>query len=199
MDNTPDEERSPVQTASRGPALVANDLDELVRQKQRFQVIYADPPWRYRNRASRGAAHNHYPTMSIPEIAALPVDQLAAKNSYLHLWATSGFLIEALQLMKGWGFDYRDAMVWIKPQMGMGNYWRLSHEILLLGVRGDPRWNADDIMSWQMAPRTTHSRKPELFRTLIERTCDGPYVELFARRTVPGWTVWGNQITREIG
>lgn len=177
-------------------AFIAEDLNELVQSRQRFGVIYADPPWRYDNQATRAATGNHYSGLSIPEIAAIPVDQLAAKDCYLHLWTTNGFLKDALKLLDGWGFEFKSNMIWTKPQMGLGNYWRVSHETLLLGKRGNPKWKARNLMSWTKMPRTAHSAKPEIFREMIERTNDGPYLELFGRRTAPGWTVWGNQIDR---
>jgi N6-adenosine-specific RNA methylase IME4 len=113
-----------------------SDLNRLVESGIKFPTILMDPPWRYGNKASRGAAENHYPTMSLPEIASLPVGELATKNAHLHLWTTNGFLFEAERLMQMWDFIYKSMLVWTKPQMGCGSYWRVSHEFLLLGVKG---------------------------------------------------------------
>lgn len=178
------------------PAQIVERLDDLVGTGRRFGVIYADPPWHYANQGTRAATGNHYHGMSQDQLAALPVEALAAEDCFLHLWTANGFLNDALDLMRHWGFTYKSNFVWIKPQMGLGNYWRLSHEILLLGRRGRPVWRARDLMSWQQRARTAHSAKPEVFRTAIERASAGPYLELFGRRTAPGWTVWGNQIDR---
>lgn len=178
------------------PAQIVEHLDDLVKDGRQFGVIYADPPWHYDNQGTRAATGRHYQGMSLDEMAALPVCRLAAADCYLHLWTTNGFLGDAINLMQHWGFEYKSNFVWVKPQMGLGNYWRLSHEILLLGKRGRPVWRARDLMSWAEHPRTAHSAKPEVFRTAIERASQGPYLELFGRRTAPGWTVWGNQIDR---
>ena len=90
--------------------------------------------------------------------------------------------------------------LWVKPQLGMGNYWRVSHEFLLLGVRGKLAFADRTVRSWQVARRTVHSRKPFLFRSLIERVSPGPYLELYGREEQPssGWTVYGNQVERRL-
>src|SRR5262245_52721300 len=84
-----------------------NSLDDLVERGCKFRTIYADPPWHYTNAASRGAAQNHYDTMTVEEIAGLPVQQLAASESHLHLWTTNAFLFEAKQVIEAWGFTYK--------------------------------------------------------------------------------------------
>ena len=174
-------------------ATVTN-LDDLHGQK--FATIYADPPWQYDNRASRGAAENHYSTMTVDEICEMPVGELAADSAHLHLWTTNAFMFESIRVIEAWGFQYEEAFVWCKPQMGMGNFWRVSHEILMLGVRGNLPFQ-DKPISWGEFPRKQHSEKPEQVRGLIERTSPGPYLELFGRKPVIGWTVFGNQIDRQ--
>ncbi len=154
--------------------------------------MYADPPWTYENQASRGAAR--YRTMSIEEICKLPVEQLLDFNAHLHLWTTSSFLFEAKRVMEAWGFTYKSCFVWCKPQIGCGNYWRLAHELLLLGVRGRLRFFDRALRSWLLATRTSHSTKPDRIRELVERASPGPPLELFGRRTCPSWTVYGDQI-----
>ena len=168
-----------------------NDLDDLAGQ--RFGCIYADPPWPYTNQASRGATGNHYSTMSISDLRALPIANLAAKQSHLHLWATSSFLFEARSILDAWGFEFKGTFVWVKPQMGMGNYWRNAHEILLLGVKGDQPALSKREISWIEYPRGLHSEKPEAIRQRIARLSPGPFLELFGRRPIRGWTVYGNQ------
>lgn len=176
---------------------VVDDLSNLVRRGARFPTIYCDPPWRYENRASRGAAENHYCTMTVDEIASLPVTQLASRDAHLHLWATSGFLREAFDIMDAWGFSYKSGLIWIKEQMGMGNYWRISHEYLLLGVRGRLMFRDRARPSWVSARRGVHSRKPGVFRHLVEKVSPGPYLELFGREEIPDgqWTVFGNEVS----
>lgn len=100
--------------------------------------------------------------------------------------------------LRAWGFEFKSQFVWGKPQLGLGNYWRIAHELLLLGRRGSPEWRARDLRSWGEFPRRGHSAKPEEVRTMIERACEGPYLELFGRRAAPGWTVWGNQVSRDL-
>lgn len=172
----------------------ATDLDTLISAGQRFACIYADPPWRYGNQATRGATDNHYPTMAIEDIKALPVADLADDDAHLHLWTTTSFLAEALQVIESWGFTYKSQLIWTKPQIGLGNYWRVSHEILLLGVRGRCPFLDKSMPSWIEAPREAHSVKPQVFRQAVERVSPGPRIELFARQASPGWTAWGNQV-----
>jgi N6-adenosine-specific RNA methylase IME4 len=178
--------------------LVVDNLQALLDAGLRFGTVYADPPWRYDNRASRGAAEDHYATLSLDEIAALPVRQLAARQAHLHLWTTNAFLFEARQVMAAWGFRYRSCLVWCKPQLGMGNYWRLSHEFLLLGVRGDLPFRRRGRKSWVVARREAHSSKPDVFRRLVARVSPAARIELFGRKRVPGWTVFGDAVAGHV-
>lgn len=113
-----------------------------------FGTVYADPPWRYGNQGTRGATGDHYPGMSVDEICALPVAKLAASNAHIHLWTTNAFLFEAHRVMSAWGFEYKSCYVWVKPQIGMGNYWRVSHEFMLFGVRGSLPFADRTLRSW---------------------------------------------------
>jgi N6-adenosine-specific RNA methylase IME4 len=175
-----------------------NSLEDLIERGCKFRTIYADPPWHYTNAASRGAAQNHYDTMTIESIAGLPVQQLAADEAHLHLWTTNAFLFDAKQVIEAWGFTYKSCLVWIKPQLGNGNYWRVSHEFLLLGVRSNLTFADRTQQSWICAERTQHSAKPRIFQTLIEHVSPPPRLELFARTQSDGWTTWGNQIQRSL-
>lgn len=179
---------------------IVRDLRSLVDNKLKFGTVYADPPWPYSNRAARGAAEKHYRTMTIDAICAEPVSQLAAEQAHLHLWTTNAFLREAFDVIHAWGFRYKSCLIWIKPQLGMGNYWRVSHEFLLLGVRGNLPFADRTIRSWQLSRRTTHSRKPFHFRALIEQVSPSPYLELYGREEQPesSWTVYGNQVERRL-
>lgn len=173
-----------------------------------FGTIVADPPWSYGNTSTRGAAENHYPTMSIEELCALDVARdRAADQSHLYLWTTAGHLPDAFTVMESWGFEYKTYLVWIKPQMGMGNYFRVSTELVLFGVRGGLRTTQRDIKNYFDAPRQKHSAKPMLLQDIAARTSPGPYLELFTRCHSAdvldgqcscsscrlGWTTWGNQ------
>lgn len=179
---------------------IVRDLRSLVASEMKFSTILADPPWRYDNVASRAAAENHYATLSVEEICNEPIDQLVASNAHLHLWTTNAFLEPAFTVMRAWGFQFKSCLVWIKPTIGMGNYWRVSHEFLLFGVRGRLPFRRNNVCSWVLAPRTTHSRKPFRFRELIEQVSPGPYLELYGREEQPNteWTVFGNQVERRL-
>lgn len=182
--------------ARPGECCTVEDLSTL-SAGEKFGCIYADPPWGYSNQATRASTDNHYPTMSVDEIAALPVGELAAERSHLHLWTTNAFLFECPRIFAAWGFEFKSAFIWNKPQMGIGNYWRNSHEYLLLAVRGGLTAADRGLKSWGVFDRTEHSAKPEKVRVDVEKLSPGPYLELFGRKPVPGWTVWGNQIRKE--
>lgn len=176
-----------------------SDLHAAAASGRKYGTIYADPPWQYDNQSTRAAMGNHYGGMTVDEICALPVRELAADDSHLHLWTTNAFLFDCPRILAAWGFEFKSTFVWVKPQMGIGNYWRNSHEILLTAVRGDAkRFNDHSMMSWLECPRSAHSSKPEQIRTYIERASPGPYLELFARRQAEGWSAWGNQIERTL-
>jgi N6-adenosine-specific RNA methylase IME4 len=175
------------------PGVYVTDLAALVASGQRFGCIYVDPPWPYTNQATHGATNDHYASMTLEQICALPVASLALPQAHLHLWTTSAFLFACPQIFAAWGFTHKGEMVWEKPTMGLGNYYRLAHELCLLGVRGDLTAQQHNIISWFRAPRGVHSAKPDIARDRIEQLSPGPYLELFGRAAVPGWTVWGNQ------
>lgn len=163
-----------------------------------YGTIYADPPWLYGNQGTRAATGNHYGGLTIEELCALPVAERAAPNAHLHLWTTNAFLFDARTVMEAWGFTYKSCFVWVKPQMGIGNYWRVSHEFMLFGLRGDAPFRDRSLMSWAELDRGKHSAKPEPVRAMIERASPGPYLEVFGRRAVPHWDVWGNEVSRDL-
>lgn len=180
-----------------------DDLEALAQQVESgarapFGTVYADPAWQYGNQGTRGSTGDHYVGMTVEQICALPVSRLAAEQSHLHLWTTNAFLFDAQRVMQAWGYTYKSCYIWVKPQIGMGNYWRVSHEFLLLGVRGNLTFAANNLRSWGEFRRGQHSAKPEQIRDLIHVASPGPRVELFARRAVEGWTCWGNEIAREV-
>lgn len=175
------------------------DLFRLAQQGKKYGTIYADPPWQYDNQATRACTGKHYDGMSVDELCALPIPMLAADDAHLHLWTTNGFLFECPKIFAAWGFEFRSSFIWVKPKIGIGNYWRNSHEFLLTAVRGDAkRFNDHSIPSWLECDRGPHSEKPEQARRFIERASPGPYLELFGRHAVNGWAVWGNQIERSL-
>jgi N6-adenosine-specific RNA methylase IME4 len=160
-----------------------------------FATIVADPPWQYTNTSTRGAAEDHYPTMSIAELCDLPVESWSAPEAHLYLWTTNGFLREAFDIVDAWGFEYKTTLVWAKPQIGMGNYFRSSTEYVLFGTRGGLRTLDGNQRNWFEAPRTQHSRKPGLFFDIVHQASPPRYLEMFARqrRLDPDWDYWGNE------
>ena len=176
------------------PMNVSKSLQSFVDGPEKFGCVYADPPWRYGNQATRASTDRHYGTMSVEEIADLPIRQIVADNAHLHLWTTNAFLFDCQKIMTSWGFEYKSCFVWVKPRMGIGNYWRVSHEFLLFGVRGDCPFMARNEMSWANIPRGRHSAKPDRIRQTIERVSPAPRIELFARDCFDGWSAWGNQM-----
>lgn len=175
------------------------DLNELVRAGRRFGTIYADPPWKYDNQATRASTGNHYEGMTIEELCALPIRALAADDAHLHLWTTNGFLFEGPRIFEAWGFEFRSSFIWAKPQIGIGNYWRNAHEIVLTAVRGDAKSFADhNLRSWIECDRAEHSDKPDQVRSFIERASPTPRIELFARNMHADWVSWGNQIKQNL-
>lgn len=184
----------------------------------RFGTILADPPWQFQNKTGKVAPEhrrlNRYSTMTLQEICDLPVAKIAAPKSHLYLWVPNALLPEGLAVMKAWGFSYKSNIVWHKIRKdggsdgrGVGFYFRNVTELILFGVRGkDVRTLApgrrqvnflkkgqdeqDDLFATR---KREHSRKPDEQYDIIEGCSWGPYLEMFARGTRPGWTVWGNQ------
>jgi len=134
----------------------------------------------------------------VDDIRAMPISEYAADDAQLHLWTTNGFLRDAFQVMEAWGFEYRSVFVWCKPQLGIGNYWRVSHEFMLMGIRGSATFLDKSLKSWAELERGQHSKKPEAVRAMVEAAFHGPRLELFGRMAVPGWTVFGNEVERSL-
>ena len=166
----------------------------------KFAVIYADPPWRYENASigPRGAIENHYPTMTLAEICALPIADIAHENAVILLWTTAPKLYECMKVIDAWGFVYRTGMVWVKGKIGMGYYVRNRHEHLLICKRGELPMHPPESArcdSAVEAPRLEHSAKPEIFYDIIDAMYPGlRKIELFSRSARPGWSAWGNQV-----
>ncbi|MHB8877489.1 MAG: MT-A70 family methyltransferase [Myxococcaceae bacterium] len=156
-----------------------------------FITVVADVPWRYDDSGVQGAAERHYPTMAFAGICALPIATHAAEKAHCYLWATAPLLREAFEVLAAWGFTYVTTLVWRKPKLGLGRYFRSQTEFVLFGVKGKLPLKANDIPNLFEAPQGRHSEKPEAFFDLVERASPGPYLELFARRQRLGWVCWG--------
>jgi N6-adenosine-specific RNA methylase IME4 len=162
-----------------------------------FGTILADPPWEIGQHGAWGA-QAHYRLMSLDDIAAMPVGELATPNAHLWLWVTNATLRAGYDVMQAWGFTPRSPLTWVKPRMGLGRYLRNATEHLILGTRGNTPARFRAQPTWLFAPVQDHSHKPEEQYAVIERVSPGPYLELFARRRQPGWAAWGDQITSDI-
>lgn len=173
----------------------------------KYNIIYADPPWRYKQAKGKGVAENHYPTMHLKDICNLPIDAISNKDSVLFLWATFPMLKEALKVMASWGFTFKTvSFVWVKQNksgngyfFGLG-YWTLSNaEICLLGVKGRPKRVSKKVHQLIVSPVEGHSKKPDIARNrIVELMGDLPRIELFARQRAAGWDVWGNEVENSL-
>jgi len=164
----------------------------------KFRVIYADPPWRYSNvmpEYFREQA-DHYPTMTIEDICNLPIKDNAEDNAVLFLWATSPILEDVFKVINAWGFNYKSSFIWDKVKHNMGHYNSVRHEFLLIATRGScPPDNKKLFDSVQTIERQGHSRKPDMFREIIESLyLTGNKLHLFARENYKGWVNYGNEL-----
>ena len=156
--------------------------------KGQYNLIYCDPPWRYEFPISDSRKiENQYPTLTLLEIKEL--NPPAADNSVLLMWATAPKLYEALEVMSSWGFNYRSCAVWDKEKMGMGYWFRIQHELLLVGIKGEfsPPIEKNRIRSIISEPRGKHSQKPMVIYSIIENMFpESKKIELFARQKRKG-------------
>jgi len=186
------------------------DLRRHLRE-ERFGTILADPPWRFQNSTGKVAPEHRrlsrYGTLSLSEIAALPVGAIAADTAHLYLWIPNALLAEGLAVMDAWGFTYKSNIVWHKIRKdggsdgrGVGFYFRNVTELVLFGVRGkNARTRAAGRRQVNLLStrKREHSRKPDEIYPIIEACSRGPFLELFARGERPGWKAWGNQAQAE--
>ncbi len=180
---------------------------ELPNLAGKFATILADPPWRFTNRTGKMAPEHkrlrRYRTMTCAEICALPVVAHAADAAHCYLWCPNALLEQGLEVLRAWGFTYKTNLVWYKVRKdggpdgrGVGFYFRNVTELVLFGVRGRMRTLAPGRSQVNLfsTRKQEHSRKPEQLYELIEACSPGPYLELFARKRVDGWTAWGDEV-----
>jgi len=172
-----------------------------------FQTLLADPPWRFQNRTGKIAPEHkrlsRYETMSLTEIAQLPVADLMADQSHCYLWVPNAMVSEGLSVLSAWGFGYKSLLVWHKVRKdggsdarGVGFYFRNVTELVLFGVRGklrtrDPARRQVNLIATR---KREHSRKPDELYPIIEACSWGPYLEIFARHPRCGWASWGDEV-----
>jgi N6-adenosine-specific RNA methylase IME4 len=185
----------------------ASDDFAVFADGRKFKTILADPPWQFQNRTGKVAPEhkrlNRYLTLSLDEIKALPVANAASESAHLYLWVPNALLPEGLAVLAAWGFTYKSNIVWSKIRKdggpdgrGVGFYFRNVTELLLFGTRGkNVRTLAPGRRQVNMIAtrKREHSRKPDEQYKLITDCSPGPYLEMFARGTWPGWAIWGHQ------
>lgn len=186
-----------------------NASDDLLKSvgNRKFSTVLADPPWQFTNRTGKMAPEHkrlqRYPTMSLKEIKALPLEAITNTPAHLYLWVPNALLPEGLEVMSHWGFQYKTNLIWYKirkdggpDRRGVGFYFRNVTEVILFGVRGSkartlaPGRSQENIIT---SMKREHSRKPDEQYKVIESCSPGPYLELFSRGSRKGWFSWGNQ------
>ena len=192
---------------------------DIFTTEKKYDIIYADPPWRYQDKTCEGACAKHYNTMSVEEICALPVANLAAKDCTLFMWATYPQMQEALKVIAAWGFKYKTiAFQWVKLNrnvqvnnftiatvqdilhkvcfFGLGRWTRGNTECCLLATKGKPHRENNSVSQLIFAPLTKHSSKPPEARDRIKTLLGGGMhsIELFAREQVEDWDCWGDEV-----
>lgn len=186
---------------------------------KKYQIIYADPPWKYDNSLESGGtayfgAVVRYPVMSNEKLCSLNIKGITAKDAILFIWVTSPKLNEVLPIIESWGFNYKTvAFCWNKITTGgkwvhnMGHWTMGNIELCLLATKGHPKRISKTIKQLTIAPRTTHSKKPAIIREkIIKLVGNLPRIELFARKEdllfdadgFEGWDIWGNEVESDI-
>lgn len=204
--------------------MAQSSLDELPRNH--FRAILADPPWHFQCWVETGHSGSKLPgggknygssrgptygTLKENDLTAMPIADMAARDSVLFLWTCWPVLEQSLRLIKSWGFKYKTCgFCWIKantsqidmfrddatPRMGLGYWTRANSEVCLLATRGKPKRLSPNVRQGIIEPLREHSRKPDGVHDRIERLVSGPYLELFARQQRPNWTCWGNEVDK---
>jgi len=170
----------------------------------RFNTLYIDCPWCYKQSKVRGAAQKHYSTLSNEDIYSLDIPGIASDNCILFLWVTFPFLQEGLEAIRRWNFDYKTlGFAWVKRCKkqtekwfwGCGHWTRSNPEICLVATKGSPKRMSKSVHTIIDAPIEHHSKKPDIVREkIVELTGDLPRAELFARQKYDGWVCLGNEI-----
>ena len=173
----------------------------------KYQIIYADPPWSYDNFQGKGKKYGdvsaHYTTMLLEDLKKLNVNILSDKNCILFMWATFPHLKNAIEVLESWGFKYITvAFVWVKTDSkgkyradGLGFYTNSNAEIVLIGKKGTFQRQCNNVKQIIFSKKRQHSRKPdEIYQRIIDLCGKLPRIELFARQRIEGWDVWGNEV-----
>ena len=168
-------------------------------ENKKFSTILLDPPWDVQQKGAKSrGAQRHYDLMTLDRIKAMPIPDLMEDNGHIWLWVTNATLEHGFDILRAWGAVPRSIFTWVKPRMGLGIYLRNATEHVILATRGKAPILFNAQMNWGIFPLQDHSHKPEEIHKIIERCSPGPYLELFARREFPGWSIWGNQVKSDI-
>lgn len=179
---------------------------DIYNTDKKYNVIYADPPWKYNTwRDGMGTAEKHYPTMKVESIVEMQniIKNISEKDCILFLWVTFPCLLEGLKVMKEWGFKYKTCgFNWIKRNkvsdtwfFGMGHWTRANSELCLIGTKGTIKRKSNKVSQIIDTHIEEHSKKPNIVRgRIVELVGDLPRIELFARQTSEGWDSWGNEV-----
>jgi len=196
-----EEKKQEVQQRIEKHATVQTGVVDIQRTDRKYNIIYADPPWRYWDGGDKNQSL-HYTTMTIDEICNMPVKNIADDDCVLFLWVTYPILQEAFRVIEAWGFKYSTAaFVWVKknknkdtPFMGCGSWTRANSELCLLATKGSVLRLDAGVSQIVESPIEEHSKKPDVVRDMITRLVGNlPRVELFCRNPADGWDVWGNE------
>lgn len=176
---------------------------DIFNTDKKYNIIYADPPWSYKDKNCSGACEFHYKTMNLKDICNLPVCELADDDCVLFLWVTYPMLREAMELIGAWGFKYKTiGFQWIKQNrsgngffFGLGRWTRGNTECCLIATRGKPKRVNSSVSQLIISPLQAHSQKPnEAREKIVDLMGDLPRIELFARQYAEGWDCWGNEV-----
>jgi len=166
-----------------------------------YRTVLADPPWDFNDKLDK-TRRKPYPTLTLVEIEDLKVEDLVGKQAHLYLWCPGTLLDEGIQVVKDWGFDYKQIIPWLKRtkngkiHFGMGHYYRNCFEFLLFGTRGNMKLKTNNTRNFidAVKPDRHHSAKPDEAYEVIEKNSEPPYIELFATSVRKGWSAWGWEI-----
>lgn len=181
---------------------------DIMNTNKKYNIIYADPPWQYQvwsmDTGLGRSAESHYKTMKKEDIQKLPIENICAKDCVLFLWVTAPCLLEGLELVQKWGFEYKTfGFTWVKTNKksdslfwGMGYYTRANTEICILATKGKPLPRlSKSVHQVVLSKIREHSRKPDEVRDrIVELFGNVPRIELFARQKIDGWDCWGNEV-----
>ena len=170
--------------------------------KDKYNVIFVDPPWKYIDTCEEGAIQSkgvdkHYTPLTIQQLCGMDVPYISANDSILFLWATSPMLEDSFKVINAWGFKYKASFIWDKIKHNLGHYNSVRHEFLLLCLKGSFQPEEmklfDSVVSIEKTSK--HSEKPEIFYEMIETLYPtSKKIELFARKPRKGWVNSGNEV-----